>query len=133
MTTATNVSPLPRRGPQWTFADRARKVRRDMKLGQAQMADLLGVGLKAYSAWESGKNSPDDIVATSVKFEQVSGVHRTWFLGWIEDEPTTPAGQGEESQQITERSLATVTELRPRTAAVEHDQEATVTHLSAVR
>ena len=88
MITGTNVSPIRPRVPQWSFADRARKVRRDLKLGQAQMADLLGVGLKAYSAWESGKNSPEDIVATAVKFERASGVPRSWFLGWVDDTPS---------------------------------------------
>lgn len=96
------------------------------------MADLLGVGLKAYSAWESGKNTPDDIVATSVKFEKVSGVHRTWFLGWVEDEPTTPLNQGEESARITNRSLATVHYLRPDTQETpERDTLAPVTKIGA--
>ena len=108
--------------PQWTFADRARKVRRDLKLGQAEMADRLGVGLKAYSAWESGKNTPEDIVTIAVLFERASGVPRTWFLGWIDDQearsprlnasPQTLGGQ--KTLQITDWSLAPVTQLIPR-------------------
>lgn len=87
MSALANVSPIRRHVPQWNFADRARKVRRDLGLGQLEMAEKLGVGLKAYSAWESGKNSPEDIVAIAVRFEKASGVPRTWFLGWIDDTP----------------------------------------------
>ncbi|MFN4000912.1 helix-turn-helix domain-containing protein [Microcella sp.] len=88
MSTATNVTPLRGRIPEWTFAERARKVRRDMGLTQEQMSDQLEVGLKAYSAWESGKNSPENIAAIAVRFEEVSGVPRTWFLGWADSPPS---------------------------------------------
>lgn len=90
MSTAPTVALTRGRIPQWTFAERARKVRRDMGLTQQQMADQLEVGLKAYSAWESGKNSPENITAIAVRFEGISGVPRTWFLGWRDD--NTPGG-----------------------------------------
>lgn len=89
MSALANVSPIRRHVPQWNFADRARKVRRDLGLGQSEMAEKLGVGIKAYSAWESGKNSPEDIVNIAVRFERASGVPRTWFLGWIEDDASS--------------------------------------------
>lgn len=93
MSTALNVTRIRGHIPQWTFAERARKVRRDLGLTQQQMADQIEVGLKAYSAWESGKNSPEDIAGIAVKFEGVSGVPRTWFLGWADDGPS-PVGGG---------------------------------------
>lgn len=89
-----NVIPFPGRIPQWTFAERARKVRRDLGLTQQQMADALEVGLKRYSAWESGKNTPDDITGIAVAFERVSGTPRTWFLGWSNEESPRPDGPG---------------------------------------
>ena len=88
-----NVIQFPGRIPQWTFAERARKVRRDLRMTQQQRADELHVGLKRYSAWESGKNTPDDLAGIAVSFEKVSGVPRTWFLGWNDENPR-PDGPG---------------------------------------
>lgn len=81
-----------RRGPLpvWTFADRIRKVRRDMKLTQGKFAALLGVGEKRYAAWESGINGPDDPRAICEKLEEVTGIPREWFMGWAEG-PLGPA------------------------------------------
>lgn len=92
---SSNLAPFPRRIPQWTFAERARKARRDLGYTQQQMADVLEVGIKRYSAWETGKNSPDDITGIAVKFESVSGIPRTWFLGWANEESPRPDGPGE--------------------------------------
>lgn len=80
--------------PQWTFADRIRKVRRDTGRTIEQMAVALEVGDKRYGAWEAGRNKPDDIADIAVKLERVTGVPRDWFLGWVSDspEPHTPAG-----------------------------------------
>ena len=82
----------------WTFAERVRKVRRDQGLTQAAFADKLDVGEKAYAAWESGKNEPASLVDIAVKLEQVTGVPRQWFLGWL-DEPNSPNDGGERARQ----------------------------------
>lgn len=119
MSALANVSPIRRHVPQWNFADRARKVRRDLGLGQLEMAEKLGVGLKAYSAWESGKNSPEDIVSIAVKFEKASGVPRTWFLGWIDDDA---ASEGQ-------RPTVGLEELESPTSSVKTRQLAIVTPL----
>lgn len=50
--------------PEWDFSDRLRKVRRDIAgMTQTEMATELGVKQKAYAAWESGQNRPDDIIS----------------------------------------------------------------------
>ncbi len=110
---SVNVTRFPRGVPQWSFADRARRVRRDLGMTQEAMADRLGVGLKAYSAWESGKNTPEDLPQIAVDLEQITGVERSWFLGWLDDDPPQPSPDGaavpESPTKITNRYLATVT------------------------
>lgn len=54
MTTA----PVDRYFPEWTIADRLRRIRRDTGLTQAAFAERLQVGEQRYSAWESGRNHP---------------------------------------------------------------------------
>lgn len=68
--------------PTWTFADRVRKIRRDvLKVEQGRFADLLGVTRQAYAAWESGRNEPRSILAVARRIEEVSGVPAVWVLG----------------------------------------------------
>lgn len=84
MTTAsTGVQRVERRpAPQWSIGDRIRLVRRDMNMSQAEFAELLGIGAKALSAWESGYNRPGDVATLAVQLERVTGVDRMWFMGW---------------------------------------------------
>ena len=58
-----------------------RLVRRDLGLTQAEMAESIGVGLKAYGAWESGINSPSNIVETAELLERATGIAWSWWLG----------------------------------------------------
>lgn len=81
-----------RRIPQWTFAERVRKARRDLGIRQNDFAERLGVSLSAYSAWETGRNTPD-IAKVAPRLEAATGIPRTWFLGW-EDESPHPDGPG---------------------------------------
>jgi len=57
---------------------------------QEAMAESLEVGLKAYSSWEADKNPPSDVLTVAVKLERLTGIPRQWFIGWMDDEPTTP-------------------------------------------
>lgn len=91
---STNVIQLPSRLPQWTFADRIRKVRRDARLTIDQMAEELNVGVKAYGAWEAGRNTPGNIADIAVRLERVTGVPRTWFLGWESEDPRPDGPDG---------------------------------------
>lgn len=67
--------------PSWTFADRLRKIRRETGLTQADFAGRIGVGDKAYGAWESGANQPGDIVAVAKRIELAFRVPASWVLG----------------------------------------------------
>lgn len=84
--TAHDIKRLPNRIPQWGLPDRLRKVRRDiMGLTQAEISAELGVGLKAYSAWEAGTNAPGDVLEVATKLEKISGVPRQWTIGWLDE------------------------------------------------
>lgn len=67
---------------EWSFADRLRKVRREVaEATQEEFAAALDVPLKAYGAWEAGRNTPREIVAIAKRIELVIGVPATWMLG----------------------------------------------------
>lgn len=87
MSTNAKITALPGTLPAWSFADRLRKARREYtSFTQQQMADALEVGLKAYSAWESGKNQhPQNVIEIANKLNELTGIPRTWFLGWEDD------------------------------------------------
>lgn len=89
MSANAKITALPGVLPSWSFADRLRKARREYTtFTQPEMADALGVGLKAYSAWEAGKNKhPQDIATIASKLNELTGIPRTWFLGWEEENP----------------------------------------------
>ncbi|QAY16084.1 helix-turn-helix DNA-binding domain protein [Arthrobacter phage Elesar] len=67
--------------PQWTLADRLRRIRRDTSLIQDDFAAQLGVGRAQYNAWEAGRNQPRDVVALARRIEEVTGVPAHWTLG----------------------------------------------------
>lgn len=86
--------------PAWEFSDRIRKVRRDIAgMTQTEMAAELGVTQKAYAAWETGRNKPDDLVtiAKRVAFRWRGRVTAAWVLG-VEERPSTPPDGGGESR-----------------------------------
>lgn len=69
------------RVPEWTFADRLRKIRRETGLTQAAFAERIGAKDKAYGAWEAGANQPGDIVSVAKRIEMAFRVPATWVLG----------------------------------------------------
>jgi DNA-binding XRE family transcriptional regulator len=77
------VAPLNARVPEWTFAERLRKARRDLGWRQADMAERLGVKPSTYEAWETGRNKPD-VADLAEKLEGVTGITRLWFVGWMD-------------------------------------------------
>lgn len=78
--------------PRWTFGDRVRKARRELRLSQAALADQLGAALgsplstQTVGSWESGMNSPSDIVETSRALQEITGIPAEWFLGLMSNE-----------------------------------------------
>lgn len=94
MDMSTNIIQMPARHiPIWTFGERVRKARREVGLTQEAMAKQLGVGAPAYAAWESGRNMPANLPDVVVRLERISGVPRSWFLGWADESPR-PDGPG---------------------------------------
>lgn len=68
--------------PEWSFADRLRKIRREvLALDQAGMARLLGVPQTSYSNWETGRSVPRDLVAVASRVQLASRVPAAWVLG----------------------------------------------------
>jgi len=78
--------------PEWTFAERLRKGRRDARLSQTEMSALLGVKESTYSAWETGRNTPD-VAKIAPRLEEITGVSRMFFVGWTEPGPGGPNSQ----------------------------------------
>lgn len=101
------------RVPQWTFADRLRKIRRDVagNVKQSDFAERLGVGEKAYAAWESGANTPRgmQLIDVARQIETEYGVPASWVLG-LDDGPSGPPPQrapGNDSlRQLTDAKRA---------------------------
>ena len=85
-----------------------------MGLTQEQVAAALGVGTKAYGAWEAGLNRPSDVLEVAAGMEKLSGVPRQWFIGWVPDDsasqPTAVGPEGLEppASSVDERQLAVV-------------------------
>jgi DNA-binding XRE family transcriptional regulator len=98
--------------PQWTFADRIRKVRRDvLQIEQSAFADQLGVTRQAYAAWESGRNEPRSILAVAKRIEAMSRVPAAWILGV--DHPSTPTGAHTSQYETATRRRASQLSLVP--------------------
>ncbi|WP_080733926.1 helix-turn-helix domain-containing protein [Rhodococcoides fascians] len=76
--------------PEFDFSDCLRKVRRSVaQMTQAEMAAELGVSRARYEAWESGRNTPDNIVAVAKRIEMRwrGRVTAAWMLGVNERSP----------------------------------------------
>jgi transcriptional regulator with XRE-family HTH domain len=89
MDTNNTISPMSD-VPQWTLADRLRKIRRDRHLTQEQMAHELGVKGVTWSAWEAGRTRPHDVVELAGLIEQRFGVPAAWTLGVLNQSHPTP-------------------------------------------
>lgn len=106
--------------PEFDFSDRIRKVRRTVaQMTQAEMARELGVSQKAYEAWESGRNTPGNIVAVAKRIEVRwrGQVTAAWMLGI--DAPRPGPGDGgapsrarTEDLRITSPSVSPLTSVR---------------------
>lgn len=96
---SADVIQMPSAVPEWELSDRLRRVRRNLAMKQPEFAERLGYSASTYSAWESGRNVPENIVDVAERLQYVTGVPRAWFLGWMDNAPTpTPEG-GERARQ----------------------------------
>lgn len=67
---------------QWTLADRLRKVRREIaRMEQRPFAELLGISKETYTAWETGRNEPKNLVSIARRIEVLTGAPAAWLLG----------------------------------------------------
>ena len=93
--------------PEWTWADRVRKVRRTVGLNQTQFAARLGVSGPTVGLWEINASEPRDIVETARRIVREFGVSATWMLGLDDargllphlDSNQKPTGYGTSARQ----------------------------------
>lgn len=79
MSTQTqSVGPLI---PQWSLADRFRKIRTSNEWSQKEIAEHLQVTSSAYAQWEAGNARPRQLVAIAQRLELLTGVPAWWTLG----------------------------------------------------
>lgn len=90
------TQPMGRYFPEWTIADRLRRVRRETGLTQDAFADRLQIKVQRYAAWESGRNQPPatDFVTVAKRIELAFGIAAEWTLGL--DVKNTPGPDGPE-------------------------------------
>lgn len=67
--------------PEWTLADRLRKIRRDRHMTQEDFAQELGVKAVTLGGWEAGHSKPKDVTDVAHQIERRFGVPAAWTLG----------------------------------------------------
>ena len=90
------TQPVHRYVPEWTTADRLRRVRRDAELDQAEFAKRLGLKQQRYGAWEAGRNNPpmNEFVTVAKRIELAFGVPAAWLLGLDVENPQPDGPDG---------------------------------------
>lgn len=81
--------------PQWTLADRLRKIRRDSHMPQEDFAQVLGIKPTTYAAWEAGRNQPERVLELAQVIEDTFDVPAAWTLGLMDRTPRHVAGGGD--------------------------------------
>jgi transcriptional regulator with XRE-family HTH domain len=106
--------------PEWTLADRLRRIRRDTGMTQEAFAETLEIGSQRYSAWEAGRNKPpmDEFIGVAKRIELAFGVPAEWTLGLGVRGPEHPGGESATMDWTTGRYS------NPRTAAVHFSRHA---------
>ncbi len=66
------------------FGDRLRELRKEKKITQPELADMLGVTFSTVSAWEVGKAQPSYDILT--KLAQYFNVTTDYLLGFNQDD-----------------------------------------------
>ena len=93
MSTRRTVVPMVRQPPEFTFADRLRKVRREVGKDQEEFAVMLGVKKSKIASAEAGIRPvpPDQVWALAHQVEKLTGFPATWLVTGnltSEDDPT---------------------------------------------
>ncbi|NNH23409.1 helix-turn-helix domain-containing protein [Pseudokineococcus marinus] len=87
--------------PQWTLADRLRKIRQMAGMGQRDFSAQLEVPPSRYAQWEAGNNKPRDVVAVARRIELLTGVPASWTLGVHDNGPRPTAS--DEGREVVRR------------------------------
>lgn len=139
MTTALNYASTTKRLPVWTFADKIKKARAMVGVGQNQFALAVGITSSTLAAYETGRSAPrfKDAAPLAKRIETYTGIPFDWFL--IDDDPNetaegttkTPAATNGDGGQVGPAGLdpATSTVESGRfgqSEAVEQDQPAEI-------
>jgi DNA-binding XRE family transcriptional regulator len=86
-------------GPQWSWGDRLRKIRRVAGMQQADMAFLVGVPTQTFGTWEANRALPQrmvmELVSSKIAARFPKTVSAAWLMGYGADGPlpTTPHGE----------------------------------------
>lgn len=77
--------------PEWSFGDRIRKVRVELGMDQREFAAKLGIKAPTLSSYEAGRANPRarDLPKLASRLELLTGVPRSWFMGWNDSNPRT--------------------------------------------
>lgn len=88
--------------PEWSLADRLRKIRRDRHLTQDEIAHQLGIKPTVWSAWEAGRNRPGDVIGLATIIETRYGVPAAWTLGVLPGAHVEVPAQREYGRRATD-------------------------------
>ena len=90
------------RVPEWTLADRLRKIRRLTGMSQGEFARSINVPEPRYAAWETGRNQPHsgDLLAVAKRIELLTQVPATWTLGLETQNGPRPTMAWDEGQRL---------------------------------
>ncbi|HET7736437.1 MAG TPA: hypothetical protein VFK52_10705 [Nocardioidaceae bacterium] len=93
-----------RPGPD--LASKFRSIRRwyslevlhhDKALNQETFSALVGFGAKAWAAWETGRNQPDDLDAVARQLLDTIGLDPSYLTASFDDGPRDPSEQVNQS------------------------------------
>lgn len=94
MSTQSQPNPIP----EWTVADRLRKVRESAGYSQSELADLTGISRRTISNYEQG--SPWKRTAV-MAWAMATGYPYSWIVTGVDDGTNPP---GDQEQGPTGRS-----------------------------
>jgi transcriptional regulator with XRE-family HTH domain len=81
--------------PEWSLADRLRKIRRESRMSQEDFSATLGIKSTTWAAWESGRQQPSRVLELADAIEREFDVPAAWTLGVMRDQPRMRTNTGE--------------------------------------
>lgn len=81
--------------------NRIKEMRKEVGLSQKELGERLGVGQPTVSAWETGRNHPDN--ATLYELSKIMGCSIGYLMGYETDVPYRGLSQKEWDEWIVQR------------------------------